>query len=261
MSFYENYFKDANGVKAIGEATPVYAFLPFVADRIKTHYPDIRLILCFRNPMDRAFSSWLMQKGMGVEKAGFREAMEMNLNQMDKVTLEGEKGAQTWLNSIGNFDVGESRLRTYLQAGMYAEIIKSYQKRFRPEQIKVMFLEDLKHDFDATMKDLFAFIGVDNKFKVPNKEVANFYFERKGNKISNKLIGINGTRFIAKRLPKSFKNIFKKKWQSAEVPKISHDDRVWLWDVFKNDIAELERITGRDLSAWQPKSIAVIKAG
>ncbi len=255
MQFYENYFKEANGAIAIGEATPVYAFLPFVADRIKQHYPDAKLILCFRNPMDRAFSSWLMQKGMGVEKASFRDAMEMNLKQLNYVTLEGEEGAKTWLNSIGNFSADESRLRTYLQAGFYSDIIKSYQKRFNPEQIKVIFLEDLKNNFDSTMKDLFHFLNVDENFEVPNKEVANFYFERKGNKISNKIIGIKGTRFIAKRIPKSVKNIFKKKWKAEETPKISNEDRVWLWEIFKNDIAQLEKLTGRDLSAWNPKEI------
>lgn len=260
IEFYENYFKDAGNAKAIGEATPVYAFLPFVADRIKKHFPEIKLILCFRNPMDRAFSSWLMQKGMGVEKAGFRDAMEMNLKQLDYINLEGEEGVKTWMNSIGNFDEGETRLRTYLQAGFYADIIKSYQKRFNPEQIKVIFLEDMKQDFDGTMQELFRFLQVDDKFIVPNKDVANFYFERKGNKISNKIIGVKGTRFIAKRLPKSFKNIFKRKWKVAETPKISMEDRVWLWEIFKNDVAELERMTGRDLSAWKPKTKVAEKA-
>lgn len=252
LDFYENYFEEAGNVKAIGEATPVYSFLTFTADRIQQHYPDARIILCFRNPMDRAFSSWLMQRGMGVEKAAFRSAMEMNLKQMPITNLEGEIGSQTWLNSIGNFDEGESRLRTYLQAGMYAQTIKNWQKRFKPEQIKVLFMEDLKHDFDGTMKTLFEHIGVSSDFIIPNKEVANFYFDRKANRVSNKLIGVQGTRFIAKRIPKSIKNIFKNRWRVKEVPRISAEDRAWLWEVFKADVADLESMTGRDLSIWNP---------
>ncbi len=252
MDFYEKYFEEAGSVKAIGEATPVYSFLTFTADRIKHHYPNAKIILCFRNPMDRAFSSWLMQRGMGVEKAGFRAAMEMNITQMPNTNLEGEIGSTTWLNSIGNFDEGESRLRTYLQAGMYAQTIKNWQIRFSPDQIKVVFMEDLKNDFDATMKSLFEHIGVNSDFVIPNKEVANFYFDRKANRVSNKLIGVQGTRFIAKRIPKSIKNIFKNRWRVKEVPKISSEDRNWLWQVFKADIAELEKMTGRDLSIWNP---------
>src|SRR5690348_14667920 len=45
LEFYEQYFSKANGAKAIGEATPAYSFMPFAADRIKKHYPDIKLIL------------------------------------------------------------------------------------------------------------------------------------------------------------------------------------------------------------------------
>lgn len=254
MGFYESYFEEAGHAKMIGEATPVYAFLPFVADRIKKHYPHAKLILCFRNPMDRTFSSWLMQRGMGVEKATFREAVEINIKQLAYVTLEGEKGAATWNGSVGNFDIGESRLRTYIQAGRYADIIKSYEKRFAPEQIKIIFMEDLKDDFNGTMKSLFSFLGVDDNFIVPNKEVVNFYFDRKANKVSNKIIGIKGTRFLAKRIPKGIKNIFKNKWKVKEVPKISAEDRNYLWEkVFKDDVTELSKITGRDLSHWAPK--------
>lgn len=254
MNFYEKYFEEAGNAKMVGEATPVYAFLPFVADRIKEHIPQAKLILCFRNPMDRTFSSWLMQRGMGVEKATFRDAVDINIKQLEYVTLEGAKGAETWNSSVGNFDIGESRLRTYIQAGRYADIIKSYEKRFNPSQIKVIFMEDIKNDFDGTMKSLFSFLGVDDSFVVPSKEVVNFYFDRKANKVSNKIIGIKGTRFLAKRIPKGIKNIFKNKWRVKETPKISDEDRQYLWDkIFKDDVAELEKMTGRSLSIWQPK--------
>ena len=254
IGFYEKYFEEAANAKMIGEATPVYAFLPFVADRIKAHYPAAKFILCFRNPMDRTFSSWLMQRGMGVERAGFREAVDINIKQLDYITLEGDKGADAWNGSVGNYDEGESRLRTYIQAGRYAEIISSYEKRFSPAQIKVIFMEDLKDDFDGTMKNLFSFLGVDNNFIVPNKEVVNFYFDRKANKVLNKIIGIKGTRFLAKRIPKGLKNIFKNKWRVKQTPKISAEDRKYLWEkVFKYDVAALEKITGKNLSGWAPK--------
>lgn len=252
MDYYAEYFEDAGNAKAIGEATPSYSFLPFVADRIKQHFPDIKLILCFRNPMDRTFSSWLMQKGMGKEKLSLREAIEINRKQMDYVILEGEKGEQTWLNSTGNFSADESRLRTYLQGGMFAAILKSYYKRFSPEQIKIVFLDDLKNDFDGTMRSLFSFLGVNENFIVPDKEVVNFHFDRKANKITNKLFGVKGTRFLIDLTPKFIKNRLKKSWRTKEPPKLAMEDRLYLWEIFKNDVAELEKMTGRDLSGWNP---------
>jgi len=252
LSFYETYFKDAGNAKAIGEATPVYSFLPFVADHIKRHFPDIKMILCFRNPMDRAFSSWLMQKGMGKELLPLRDAIEINRKQLSYVTLEGEEGEKKWTGSLGIYTKDETRLRTYIQAGMYAASLKSYYKRFKPEQIKVIFLEDLKNDFDGTMKSLFQFLGVDHSFIVPNKEIVNFHFDRKASKITNKLFGVNGTKFLIKLTPKSIKNKLKRQWKTKVPPKLGIEDRLYLWEIYKDDIAELEKMVGKDLSHWRP---------
>ena len=252
LSFYESYFKDAGNVKAIGESTPVYSFLPFVADHIKHHFPKMKMIMCFRNPMERAFSSWLMQKGMGKELLSLREAIEINRKQLSYVTLEGEEGEKKWIGSMGIYTKDETRLRTYIQAGMYAASLKSYYKRFSPEQIKVIFLEDLKTDFDGTMKSLFHFLEVDENFIVPNKEIVNFHFDRKASKITNKLFGVNGTKFLISLTPKSVKNKLKKQWKTKVPPKLGMEDRLYLWDIYKDDIAELEKMVGRDLSQWSP---------
>ena len=252
MDFYARYFDEANKAKAIGEATPSYSFLPFVADRIQQHFPDIKLILCFRNPLDRTFSSWLMQQGMGKEKLPLREAIEINKKQLEYVTLEGAEGEKTWLNSTGNFSADETRLRTYIHGGMFAQILKSYYKRFSPEQIKIIFIDDLKTDFDGTMSNLFRFLNVDDTFIVPNKEIVNFHFDRKANKVTNKMFGVKGTRFLIDLTPKFIKNRLKKAWKTKESPKLEMEDRLYLWNIFKDDVAELEKMLGRDFSKWDP---------
>lgn len=252
LKFYARNFKDAGKAKAIGESTPVYSFLPFAADRIKKHFPEIKLILCFRNPLDRAFSSWLMQKGMGKEKLSLREAMDINRKQMNYVTLEGVEGEKRWIGSMGIYAEDESRLRTYVQAGMFAAILESYYKRFHPEQIKIIFLEDLKNDFDGTMSGLFRFLGVNEDFVIQNKEIVNFHFDRKANKLTNKIFGIKGTRFLIDLTPKFIKNRLKKSWKPKEQPKLGMDDRYYLWEIFKDDVANLEKMIGRDLSHWDP---------
>ncbi len=252
MDFYAPHFKDAKNAKAIGEATPSYSFLPFVADRIKQQLPNVKLILCFRNPLDRAFSSWLMQKGIGKELLSFREAIEINLRQMEYITLEGDEGAKTWTSSIGNYSNDETRLRTYLQGGMFADILKTWYQRFNPNQVKVIFLDDLKNDFDGTMSNIFRFLEVDDKFIIPNKEIVNFHFDRKANKITNKIFGIKGTRFLNDLTPKFIKNKLKKAWKTKEPPKLQMNDRLYLWEIYKNGIAELQKILDRDLSNWDP---------
>jgi len=87
IEFYENLFKDAGNAKAIGEATPAYSFLPFAMERIHTHYPEVKLIISFRNPVERAFSHWLMLSSAGIEKASFREALNIQRKQPDNINV------------------------------------------------------------------------------------------------------------------------------------------------------------------------------
>lgn len=252
LNFYAEYFKEGKNAKVIGETTPTYSFLPFVADRIKENLPDVKLILCFRNPLDRTFSSWQMQRGMGKEKLSLREAIEINKKQIGHVNLEGEDGCRTWLNNFGNYSGDETRIRTYIQGSNFAQILKLYKRRFDDSHIKVIFIEDLKSNFDTTMQDLFRFLDVDDRFVVPNKDVVNFHFDRKAHRITNRLFGIKGTRFLIDLTPTRLKKRLKKAWKTEKPASLSLEDRLYLWEIFKEDVADLESLVNRDLSGWSP---------
>ncbi|MBS1729234.1 MAG: sulfotransferase [Bacteroidetes bacterium] len=255
MAYYETFFAEATNEKAIGETTPSYSFLPFVADRIKLHYPDIRLIFCLRNPIDRAFSSWRMQQGRGTETQSFREAIDINKNQIaiQQISLEGEEGARRWVQSHEKHDDDATRLRTYIQAGMYTEIIKSYRQRFDDGQIKIIFAEDLIQHFDETMCDLFRFLKVDEKYIVQDKEIVNYNFSRSANKLANKILGVKTTLKIAEKIPDFIKNKMKSAMREKEPVKLSFEDRLYVWDIFKEDVEKLEKLLNIDLMHWKPK--------
>jgi len=249
LEFYNGYFDEAKNKKIIGEATPSYAFLPYVAERIKQHFPEMKLILCFRNPAERAFSSWLMHSGMGAEPCGFREAIEKNLLQMKEITFEGEEGERIWIRASSNNYNAKTRIRTYVQGGMYAQILETYLNHFPQGQIKIIFLEDLRLAFTKTIADVFEFLGVETTFVVKNKAEVNYYINRKANRITNTIFGIDKTRAIVKHIPAPLKNFLKKKMVKPP-PKLDEEDRIFLWNIFKDDIARLEKILKRDLSIW-----------
>ena len=255
MAFYETFFQEAKNEIAIGETTPSYSFLPFVADRIKEHYPGMRLIFCFRNPVDRAFSSWRMQYGRGTETKTFREAILINKNQLanDNVSLEGSEGADRWIKSHEDHADDATRLRTYIQGGLYTEMLEFYGQRFEDDQIKITFAEDLIHKFDETMSGLFRFLKVDENFIVPNKEIVNFNFSRSANKLANKIFGVKGTQRIAEKMPDFIKNKMKAAMREKEPEKLSMEDRFFVWDIFKDDVEKLEKLLHTDLSHWRPK--------
>lgn len=47
-----------------GDASPLYLFWPHALERMRDYDPAMRLIATFRDPIERAFSHWSMQRGM-----------------------------------------------------------------------------------------------------------------------------------------------------------------------------------------------------
>jgi len=151
-------------------------------------------------------------------------------------------------------DAGEKWVRAYIEPGMYASILKDLQKQFRPEQIKYIFLDDLKTDLEKTLKEIFAFIGVNPSFNIPVKEEQNFHYDRKPFRLLSKIIGAKNARKISKKMPKNLKDIFRQKKGSVkEIPKIKREEYQLLWEVYRKDVQELEIMTNRNLSHWMPE--------
>jgi Sulfotransferase family len=46
-----------------GDCTPLYIFWPHALERMRAHAPGMRLIACFRDPLERVFSQWSMLRG------------------------------------------------------------------------------------------------------------------------------------------------------------------------------------------------------
>jgi hypothetical protein len=252
MDFYAKFFEGAKENQIRGETTPTYCFLPYVAERIQKHYPNAKLILCLRHPVERAFSSWLMATGLGRERLPFDEVMEKSKSMLSvmKQKLADENAEQFWIDNNPNAKFAPLEI-TSIIAGQYAEMLKLYYKYFKPEQIKVILFEDLYKKTDETLSDIFSFLGVDSNFIVPNKESVNFYFDRTANEITYKIFGLKTGRLIIDAIPKSLKLKLKKSWKKPS-PKLTTEQRIKYWEYFKDDVFELEKLTNRDFSHWNP---------
>lgn len=54
-----------------GEATPIYLYWPNALERIRAYNPAMKLILLFRDPIERAWSHWKMEYARGKESEPF----------------------------------------------------------------------------------------------------------------------------------------------------------------------------------------------
>ena len=266
IDFYvKTYFSGMRNEKMAGEATPGYFLFPFVAERIHQFNPAMKFIFCLRNPVERAFSGWNMRANNGTEKLSFRDALKENLKQRETIKFITEPTTKEWEETKDHHKVDHTGYRVYIEGSLYAYNLKYYYRFFNPDQVKIIFLDSLKNDFNGTMKSIFSFLGVDDGFIVQNTEQKNTSktgkvkalgpFLRKVKKLSRSFSGL---------LPKSAKEkmkdaMFTRSSAEGSKAKLSVEDREFAYKFFEEDIAELEEILKTDLGHWKHVKTGVAK--
>ena len=96
---YHKFFNPSKNHKIIGEATPIYMFWENAMERIYDYNPDMKLIAILRNPIDRAFSNWNMEKQRKRETRTFLDSIKYEIENIDNIK--------------------QSRTFSYLQRGFY----------------------------------------------------------------------------------------------------------------------------------------------
>lgn len=144
---YKKLFANAGEAKQIGETSPAYLAVPDSPELIRQKIPDVKLIVVLRDPIERAFSHYLMRKRQGKEK---RETFEE--------CLEGE-------------DLDP--MRSYKSRGFYGEQLERHLKQFSRDQLKVFLYEDFVSDPLRVVQECFVFIGVDPSFEPDMNERYN----------------------------------------------------------------------------------------
>jgi hypothetical protein len=121
-----------------GEATAGYLWDENAPPAIKRSYPDARIVVSLRNPIERAYSNYWLTIQLGFEQRTFRAAVEAELEQPPAL---------------------DAVPPPYLARGLYAEQVERYLELF--EHVHVMFFEDLVADTVAALRDLFRFLELD----------------------------------------------------------------------------------------------------
>ncbi|MBS1678968.1 MAG: sulfotransferase [Actinobacteria bacterium] len=235
LDWYASRFDDRFKVR--GESSPHYTNLPRydgVAERIKTHCPDAKLIYMVRDPIKRILSHWVHATGAGYET---REMVPV-------------------LSDPNTQYVNRSRFWTQLQP---------YLERFDRDQVEVITQEELQRDRDATMRKAFAYAGVDESF---TSEQFDREWEKSAAKSGDKyqfmekLIKLPGFRSFDRnfdRLPERMRWIVEKVVHDPDKPSapkpVLPDDLVeTLRGRFTEEVAELQKFAGREFVGWNDYS-------
>ena len=221
---YEHLFDGATAKRAIGEASPQYLHHPSAPDEIAADLPDVRLIVSLRNPVDRAYSSYLGRLIAGGERRSANDALRP-----------------------GSYDFDRS---------LYSAPLYRYFERFDRKRIKVILFDDLIRDARAVVRELFEFLEIDSSAEVdvtakhgaaaaPRSIPANVAFWKAVEAIraivprSMRGTGLAGrAHSLLQRRPEP----------------LSPDIRQRMLAAFRDDIVRTEALIERDLSGWKGES-------
>jgi hypothetical protein len=152
MEWYQKtWFHEVGNQRAVGERSSLLLQSNVAAKRIKQAIPDVKLIFCLRNPLERAWGNYRFTVLEGLELLSFDEAI-----LCEPVRMKGEVGK--W---------AEVQPHAYLTRSRYSEHLKEFFALFGKEQILLLKSEDLAHNPHENVKRVCEFLGVDSTVALP----------------------------------------------------------------------------------------------
>lgn len=135
FEWYESIFTECPPEALKGEFSTSYLTTPDSASRIHARYPAARLIVSLRDPVDRAYSSYLndIVAGEVPETKPFGEALEAHPE--------------------------------YLETGRYASHLQRYLDLFPREQLHISIFDDARSNPLESVQDVYGFLDVDAAFR------------------------------------------------------------------------------------------------
>src|SRR5881296_259081 len=135
-----------------GDCTPSYIYYKPAVERIWNYNPKIKLLVLLRNPVERAFAHWNMQRFKGREPLDFFDAV-----REEKTRIAGAPAT-------------EARRFAYVDRGFYAQQLERLFRFFPREQVKVVKFEAFKDKQRETLASIFSFLGLEPLRSVRSKD-------------------------------------------------------------------------------------------
>ncbi len=225
-----------------GDETVTGEYLPALvlegqefAEQIYSAYPDLKLFVSLRDPVERAVSAYLHASTTGARDiSSFVEL------------LEGEQPDRI------------------VDVGLYAKHLRPFFETFPREQIYIILYDDIRSDPVTAIGDLYDFLGVDSSFvpEAAKQRVAPTRFKQtRLGKLFHRGVGRPlGKMHAGKRLKNTpvlksafyrFANAYAGDNRGTAADVLDENALRQLQNIYEPDIAELEKITGIDLARWR----------
>ncbi len=237
-NYYKSFFDIKSQHRFFGEIDPEYSYFSDSAKKIYEMFGMTKIIFIIRNPVERAFSHYLMTKRRGLETLSFEEAMA---KESERMQTDNDKM---------HF--------SYKSRGYYLQQYEAFEKCFGSQNIKVILFEDFINDTHKNVKSISEFIGlsecyyetdqVSNPASSPRLKVVQdvLYKDNPIKKAIGKLIP---SKDIKRKIAQNIEGINLK---ASKKEKLSETLKNQLFETYyANHVSELEHKLQINLSAWK----------
>lgn len=225
LDWYRAQFADAAGARAIGEASPTYAYNDEAMPRIAEVLPDARLIAILRNPIDRAYSNYWYQRSLGFEPRSFLFAVRKEMAKPDVKVFPN------------------------LKRGRYLPYLERVCALVPRSNLSVVLFEELRDRPADVLGEVFRFLGVDPHLGPPAPAVRaeNRTTMLRSERLRRSMLKHDAWRRVPARVVRAIDRMNR---VDRRYPPMDAALRSELVAWFADANADLARWLGRDLSAW-----------
>ncbi len=224
---YLELFAGSEGFALVGEASPTYLADPEAPRLIKEVSPGSRVVASLRDPVERAYSHFLMMRNNGFTNRSFPDEIRRGFElrtQLDIVLLRPD-------------------------VGLYHDQVARYLETFGPAQFMVLIFEEFMADPAASLRKILAFAGVEHEIGDFRPPAYRQYAEVRGTFVRR----LFGNRTVA-RLSEALVPSGARKWvrdrilmKKAAKPRMDEEGRRLLTEFYRDDVQKLSRLLGRPL--------------
>lgn len=228
IDWYADYFRHCEGGMLVGEMGPMYFASRQARERIAKHLPECKIICSFRDPVERAYSNYRLLRRIASTKVDFEHA----------ATTRGD----------------------LLESSRYGTHLADWFDTFGRERVLVLIYDDLESNPQAFLDSVCDFVGI-ARFPISASRVGaervNTVNTQPANprlaKIARDVVAWFMTRryYRAARLMRESRIIKYVLEGGDPFPPLTADVAQRLREYHRPEVEKLEKLIGRDLSAWK----------
>ena len=246
LRLYEQHFAPATSKRLPGEFSTLYLQSALASQRIAKHAPDAKLIVSLRNPIEQVYSHyWHLRRQLF-------HASQSN------APIDFEQAIERYPHLL-------------IEPALYHKHLRRWLDEFSRDQLLVVWFDDIVTDPQRVLTEVFSFLGVPTE---ADRLIAQAPGVRERRGVSPRSsLGENVYRPLYAALVRYLYNPMKRGLGprlAANLKELSGARRLLEWlffrpgyppmtsrqreisrAIFRHDTSALERLLGRDLSAWR----------